>query len=224
MTGTTTSLFPSSTARAFFEAHWRTLVSARNKQPAFHFLAGALLRGRNPLAGFTPITNKVKLANGQKADHAFTLALQDLSQAIRTKTLAAIFPREIVEDGSLLEHLFVSLTARLAQLKEAEKAPYTYVLVREGLSPAQTAVQASHAAWEAGRKFRAAAETPNLVLCSVPDERALQDASASLQANGIKNHLFYEPDGAVGHTALATEVIRGFSNRRHLRGFKLYRR
>ena len=82
--------------------------------------------------------------------------------------------------------------------------PYTYILVRGDLSPAQQMVQACHAALEAGFAFSAPAETSSLITLSVPDKAALLAAQARLEAKGIRTLCFFEPDFDMGFSALAT--------------------
>jgi hypothetical protein len=60
------------------KAHWSKLVNSPRKKelrPEHHLLYSALL-GRDWRKGFSPITNKVKLANGMRKDQAVTSALE----------------------------------------------------------------------------------------------------------------------------------------------------
>lgn len=93
-----------------------------------------------------------------------------------------------------------------------------YVLVRDDLCPAQTAVQAAHATHHAGSQFGA----PNqctLVLCSIPRSR-FDLWKGELDNEGIRYHEFYEPDIA-DHTAIATEPKKEFPDR--FKKLNLYR-
>ena len=83
------------------------------------------------------------------------------------------------------------------------------MLVRSDLTAAQQFVQACHAAHEAGIFFGNPDHISSLVLCTVPDEAALRDASRRLQLRGIRFSLFQEPDMENQATALATEPIPG---------------
>lgn len=93
--------------------------------------------------------------------------------------------------------------------------PYFYVIVRRDLPPVQIAVQAAHAAREAGRAFQDSDETTCLVMLTVDNEEELQQAAARIGDRGIDHKLFYEPDfGPMGHSALATRVVTSKAERR----------
>jgi hypothetical protein len=99
-----------------------------------------------------------------------------------------------------------------------------YVLVRRDLPAAQQAVQAIHAALEAGRAGLIArgGEHPHVVLCRVSSIGALLRASDQLKGAQIRHQVFCEPDLDCAPTALATEPVRGL-NRAHFRRFQLYK-
>jgi hypothetical protein len=78
---------------------------------------------------------------------------------------------------------------------------------------AQQLCQAVHAAYEAGIRFGDPHRISSVVVCSVPDERALQLAEARIRDNGIKSYMFTEPDIGDEATALATEPIFGAARR-----------
>lgn len=84
---------------------------------------------------------------------------------------------------------------------------YTYILVRTDLSVAQQAVQACHAALEAGFLFQRPQDHPHLVLLEVKDEGTLLDEQARLEAEGIPHAMFFEPDNETGYSALATAPL-----------------
>lgn len=48
-----------------------------------------------------------------------------------------------------------------------------------------------------------------MVLCTVPDEEALNEVSSRLDARGIRHYTFVEDDLGDQATALATEPISG---------------
>lgn len=73
----TQNLLSSRDERRAFEAAWRGYVAA-GKADAPAFILQAILRGRDPKRGFTPVTNAVKLANGQSAWQGYTAALSQL--------------------------------------------------------------------------------------------------------------------------------------------------
>lgn len=67
--------------RKAFELAWRShLVTC--KPDASAFILQALLRGANPRAGFAPISNAVKLANGQRAWQGYHAALSKLQRRL----------------------------------------------------------------------------------------------------------------------------------------------
>jgi hypothetical protein len=55
--------------------------------------------------------------------------------------------------------------------------PYTYIIVRKDISHEQQAVQACHAALEAGFKFKKPDTTSYLILLETPDLSGLMEAS-----------------------------------------------
>jgi hypothetical protein len=76
---------------------------------------------------------------------------------------------------------------------------------------------------EATHQFRALDSShPHLVVCAVPDERALRQAHLSLQARGVRAAVFAESDLGNRLTALAAEPVAG-DRRRLFRRFPLLR-
>lgn len=100
---------------------------------------------------------------------------------------------------------------------------WIYVLVRGDLPAEQQLVQACHASWHAGSDTEASQAIPSLVALSVPDEAALLAVVETLTAKEIAHNVFFEPDGGVGHTALATAPLTASKHRRIFSGFKLIR-
>jgi hypothetical protein len=94
------------------------------------------------------------------------------------------------------------------------------VLVRTDLPPGQIAVQASHAAVEAARRFLPPdSDHPHLVLCGVPSAARLLAAADYLFRRSVRHALFREPDRDNEPTALATEPLAG-DRRRPLDRFR----
>lgn len=116
----------------------------------------------------------------------------------------------------------LSLPERPVPEPSAEK-PYVYVLIRTDISFEQQLVQASHAALEAGFRFKAPDEVASVIVLSVPSRQALLDASARLKTKGIDHELFFEPDFDMGHSALATRPLSTKSERYLMRKYPLYR-
>jgi hypothetical protein len=63
---------------------------------------------------------------------------------------------------------------------------------------------------------------PHLVVCGVPDQRALLDACRALARQGVRTTVFLEPDLGNRPTALAAEPVAG-ARRRPFRRFRLLR-
>lgn len=94
------------------------------------------------------------------------------------------------------------------------KAPFdkaaartSYVLVRADLSLAQQAVQAIHAAMNAAAKFGGLSEDTRLALLTVQDSHELIVWQQRLSGRGIPYTTFWEPDHAIGESALATPPL-----------------
>jgi len=84
--------------------------------------------------------------------------------------------------------------------------------VRADLSVAQQSVQAVHAGIKAGRSFlpeTAILNSPNLVVCTVPDECALRFLLEEVHRRGVMACSFQEEDLNGETTAFATELISG---------------
>lgn len=60
-----------------FKDAWRTQFAA-GRMTAADFILHAVLCGRDPQAGFSPVTNSTKLANGQRAWQGYDEALRSL--------------------------------------------------------------------------------------------------------------------------------------------------
>ena len=90
------------------------------------------------------------------------------------------------------------------------------------LEPQQVAVQASHAALEAGSLYGAQLSS-HLVLLTIKDEYLLKEFHQELEEKGVQSVLFFEPDyNPPQYTALCTELISE-NQRRLFRKLKLYR-
>lgn len=100
--------------------------------------------------------------------------------------------------------------------------PYTYVIVRTDLSPAEQIVQACHAALEAGFAFTAPAETSSLIVLAVAGKAELLEAAERLELNGIETQLFFEPDFDMGYSALATRTVTTKKERSVLAKYPLF--
>ena len=65
-------------------------------------------------------------------------------------------------------------------------------------------------------------ETPSVVLIGIPDKSALETVIERLQRYGIDYEAFYEPDYALGLTAVATYPITNKKQRKALGTYKLW--
>lgn len=86
-------------------------------------------------------------------------------------------------------------------------SPYTYVVVRKDIPMHHQAVQACHAALEAGFRFEQPKEVSNLILLHVGGESELLELSRQLNNRGIQHHVFFEPDNGMGHSSLCTQAL-----------------
>lgn len=100
---------------------------------------------------------------------------------------------------------------------ESNTTPYTYLFVRKDLSNVQRIVQTAHAAHRAGDAF---GEHSHITLLGIQNQEALLNAAKYLEQCEIDYEMFYEPDGQVGYTAIATQPLVG-ETRKHLRRFSL---
>jgi len=86
--------------------------------------------------------------------------------------------------------------------------PYAYVIVRKDITPVQMVVQACHAAREAGRGFDDPFDNASMVLLEVPDQAALEEASARLTRHKVEHTMFFEPAfGPMGYSAIGTRAL-----------------
>jgi hypothetical protein len=81
------------------------------------------------------------------------------------------------------------------------------VFVREDLPNTVKLVQAGHACMEMGFVTKKPEEQTFLVALSVKNQDALIKVAELLEQQGIKFHMFYEPDYDYGYTALCTEPV-----------------
>jgi hypothetical protein len=98
--------------------------------------------------------------------------------------------------------------------------PYSYVIVRRDLSPAQKAVQSCHASIEAARAFHKPGDVhPSVIICEVKSEDKLKMVMSQIEGQ-VRFKAFQEPDIGNQFTAFATEPLLG--NKRDLfRRFQL---
>lgn len=111
------SLLTTEEHRALLRA-WPAIHASREAQAA-DFLLYALLRGKDPRAGFTPICNPVKLANGQLAWGGFQSALLRLVNQRAVAHLTRVLPGASKER---LQDLAALIGVRVQLLREQKGA------------------------------------------------------------------------------------------------------
>jgi len=90
---------------------------------------------------------------------------------------------------------------------DKDTARTTYILVRTDLPLAQQAVQAIHAAMNATAAFGGLTDDTRLALLAIDDAASLAAWQQRLSARGIPYTTFWEPDHAIGESALATPPL-----------------
>ena len=97
-----------------------------------------------------------------------------------------------------------------------------YVLVRTDIPLANQMVQATHAAYEASKRFSPCQEVIDYaVICRVDSLESLLKAKHYLDSHFVQNYLFIEPDIDNEATALCTEPL--YNNKRKiLSNYKLW--
>jgi hypothetical protein len=106
-------------------------------------------------------------------------------------------------------------------MDEQVKLAHVYVLVRADLPEPIRTVQAVHGAIAATHAFGEPTQPhPNLVICTVPDERSLIESFEQLKAAVVPCCLWREEDLDNSATSIGTAPLRG-KYRRALRRYRL---
>ena len=171
---------------------------------------------------FTPITNPVKLANGQTPHQKLKIMLGGgrIWFSDGSATLKQIVEKEVAENAEeilLFSQLFANALDRISDIRETQ---YSYVFVNPGLSASQRIVQTNHAAIELGHELNRqniSIKDLHLVLCPLTDANEISNL---LSENNIANVKFQEPDLHNQVTAIATWPVAR-SRRAVLRKFPL---
>lgn len=161
-------------------------------------------------AGFTPIKNQNRLLNGEYPYSTLTNIIGHSSMATwslsychnaikgRLKTIFEIEDSE--ELSEFLKEISKSVEGKFS-------TPYSYVLVRKDLDPAQKVVQSCHAIQEVTMLHPDKHDNTHMVVLQVPDEFALKNVATELKRfRNLKHHIFFESED-VGYTAIATAPI-----------------
>lgn len=115
----TAQLFPDPAAYAGLRAHWRARMTSDRRQTlaAAHYLLYLALCGKDGRAGFTPITNTRKLANGGYYAWALWGALSMIHGAQHELALLAPF------DGLVTAAMLAQLRTRLPRPRAERLRP-----------------------------------------------------------------------------------------------------
>lgn len=105
--------------------------------------------------------------------------------------------------------------------ENTDHIPYMYVFVRTDMTAAQQIVQAAHATYDAGQKFKKTEHPLHLILFDVKNEAELLRASMRIGLDDVDHCMFFEPDFDTGYTAIATEPLYG-EDREVMRKYNLY--
>lgn len=171
-------------------------------------------------SGFTPIKKKVRLLNGEEPYSALANivghgSLYEWTLKYCHKRLKERLKEIFDIDDS--EELSEFLTQISKNVDPKYSKPYSYVLVRKDLSPAQRVVQSCHAIQEVTMENPEAYKNTHMIVLQVENEDHLKSVEMSLNRfkRVVKYHTFFESDDDVGYTAIATSPITN----RYLRNF-----
>jgi len=90
------------------------------------------------------------------------------------------------------------------------------------LSPHYQIIQTAHATQEIAKQIKHPDRTCHLILFEAKNEEHLIGIKEKLDEQGIKAHMFHEPDWNTGYTAIATEPIYG-EDRQFFKKFKMFK-
>jgi hypothetical protein len=101
---------------------------------------------------------------------------------------------------------------------------YVFLFVRQDISLAQQLVQTNHATFEMAYTLPQSVDdvTPSIVLVGVPSKKSLEKVIRKLKDYSIGHSAFYESDGDVGLTAVATMPLAQ-EQRAVLQNYKLWK-
>lgn len=97
---------------------------------------------------------------------------------------------------------------------------HVYVVTRLDIPQPHRTVQVAHAAMAGTHAFGLPARHPNLVVCAVADERALDELFNRLKERGVSCCAWYEDDMGDQLTAICTAAVDR-TERKLFRGLKL---
>lgn len=97
-----------------------------------------------------------------------------------------------------------------------------YTFIRRNIPIQQQLVQAAHSAAQAGAEFLNPKHIPSLIMLDANDQCHLLEVAQYLCKNGIKFHMFFEPDNQMGYSSITTEPVT-LEQRQIFSQFKLWR-
>lgn len=176
-------------------------------------------------SGFTPIKNTKRLLNGEYPYSSLTNIVGDNSMAKWTidwlhKKLKASLKTIFDIDDS--EELIALLNDITKNVDPKHSTPYSYVLVRKDLSPAQRVVQSCHAIQEITMKYPDTHDNVHMIVLQVDSEHELKTIEKDLSRfrRVVNFHTFFESDD-IGFTAIATSPITNRYVRNYFSNFEL---
>jgi hypothetical protein len=173
---------------------------------------------------FTPITRKNKLDNGNEPWQKVRNLLSSLHWfcKMQKKDPAQLFsPLETVDELNQFTQIVSDVFDKYKITQEEQKRHYSYIFVRQDISPEYQLVQAAHVAAKMGFNqitFKNFDELYFAVI-GVPDQKGLDTAIADIEHVGGKAYSFIEPDIGNVMTAVASSPILA-SNRKRLLSYK----
>lgn len=100
-----------------------------------------------------------------------------------------------------------------------DNTPFMYIFVRNDLPAVVKLIQAAHATYKAGLRFKEE-RVVHFCVFGLKNETKLKSVAWDLNETGFDFEMFYEPDFDIGHTAIAVMPIVG-EKREWFKKFKL---
>ena len=196
-----------------YTKHWKNLKAASANDVVVHCALKAFFAKstnttskenifRNQISkSFTPITNKIKLANGAKSYEVVDDSLKYLAWVTKPSIFGLNFKNaieHIFENDENKYNEFCIFLKSLAKAKLSYKRRYyTYIFVdQENVEPIYQSVQASHVAMVIGQKMNSTLPSDKIYfqLCKKPVGVSIDHLGGYLIDAGFDVEKFYEPD------------------------------
>lgn len=97
-----------------------------------------------------------------------------------------------------------------------------YTFIRTDIEIHHQMTQACHSAIQAGAEFLNPTQIPYLITLQIKDKDHLYKTAEFLDKNGIRYHMFFEPDNNMGHSSITTEPLTKEQSKL-LSNYKLWR-